>query len=394
VAEPGRKTVLFAWELGGNLGHLMPIAPLVRALSDKGTRVVVAARDLAYAGLALDPGIGLLQAPAWPQHRHFGLASGLVASHADILTAVGFADAEKLAVMVRAWRQLIDLVRPDAIVADHSPALMVAMRGQGIPMIAAGACFTTPPLDYARFPPLRSDAAPSLPEERLLESVDAVLDPATSRPERLVEVFRTGYRVVLGLPELDPYGAFRREELFAPAGGLPPAQGWPAERRLFVYLGAEAPNLEALAQALGTLKSEAEIYLRGELGPLRRFLKRRGHQVHDRPPPLAEVLGRVSHVFTQGGAMTAAAALTAGRPQLVMPLHEEAWLNYRMLERLRIAWLMRTDLDEEGVGRLLARFLADPNVLANARDQAAITGFRGQRDAGAVLEELIEAALA
>src|SRR5207247_8636282 len=40
-------TVLFAWELGGGLGHMMQMAPLARALVRRGHRVYAALREVA-----------------------------------------------------------------------------------------------------------------------------------------------------------------------------------------------------------------------------------------------------------------------------------------------------------------------------------------------------------
>ena len=58
------QTILFAWELGGGLGHLSPAIPLFRRLRDMGYRVVLAARDLSKARvLAGNHGVELLQAP-------------------------------------------------------------------------------------------------------------------------------------------------------------------------------------------------------------------------------------------------------------------------------------------------------------------------------------------
>lgn len=50
LREIAMATVLVTWELGGGLGHLLPLEPLVRGLSERGHRVAVALRDLSRAG--------------------------------------------------------------------------------------------------------------------------------------------------------------------------------------------------------------------------------------------------------------------------------------------------------------------------------------------------------
>ena len=49
-------TILFTWELGGGLGHLVPLTPLVRALSDRGHRVFAALNDLNRADVTFGHG--------------------------------------------------------------------------------------------------------------------------------------------------------------------------------------------------------------------------------------------------------------------------------------------------------------------------------------------------
>src|SRR5690606_23899680 len=151
----------------------------------------------------------------------------------DVLTAVGFGDPQKLGVTSRAWDDLLDLVRPDLIVADHSPALFLAAFGSGVPVVAIGTAFTLPPLALDRFPPLRADRAPALPEARLLDAARRAQE-ARRRPlpSSLLDVFRTKARFVFGLPELDPYRSFRNEPIHAPPEGLPTFAEAHAESRL------------------------------------------------------------------------------------------------------------------------------------------------------------------
>ena len=40
------STILFAWELGAGLGHVMELAPLVNSASAKGHRVYASMREL------------------------------------------------------------------------------------------------------------------------------------------------------------------------------------------------------------------------------------------------------------------------------------------------------------------------------------------------------------
>lgn len=367
--QPQRKTILVVNELGAGLGHLMPIARIMDGLKNRDVRIVYAVNDLAAARTALGAEATILQAPTWPHHRHFGAASGL-ASYADVLTWIGFADARKLGPIVAAWSSLLDLVSPDVVVSDHSPGLLVALSGRKIPTVAVGSGFTMPPLDYERLPPLRGDRSPAIPEARLLEVVRSVLGEGKAKPGTLSEVFRTAARVVFALPELDPYASYRKEAVSTPPGGLPGPVDQPAEQRLFVYLGSETPNLDRLSQAIASLGVQVEAYVRGEVGPIPEFLRSRGAVVHATPPPLDEVLARSSHVMTQGGAMTSAAAYSAGRPQLVVPLHAESEVNLGLLQQRHVAHRLNRPESREESQREMRAFLADRGLADSALREA------------------------
>jgi UDP:flavonoid glycosyltransferase YjiC (YdhE family) len=378
MAKGPARTVLFAWELGANLGHIKPMVAIARELIRGGIKAVFAVRDLEHAHALNDDGaFSVLQAPIWPKHKHWG-HDGALASYADILAGVGFADAAKLGAVIGAWDALVDLAEPDAVVTDHSPALAAALYARGIPTVAIGTPFTMPPLSLDRLPPLRADQAPAIPEARLMQAVRKALGPRRAPPPAagLVDLFRTDERVVFGMPELDPYRAFRAEPVVAPPEPLPGFVEAPLRPRLFVYLGTEAPHLEAISQALAHLDFETVAYLRGEHGPVPQFLKRRGHLVYDKPPPVHEILPQVSHVISQGGAFMSQAAVAAGRPHLIMPLHAETELNLRMLEQLGVARRFEPKPDATSIAATISEFVLDPALKSQAREAALMATMR------------------
>jgi UDP:flavonoid glycosyltransferase YjiC (YdhE family) len=370
MAKGAARTVLFAWELGANLGHIKPMITIARELARGGVTPIFAVRDLEHThALIADDGFAMLQAPVWPRYKHWGHDGGL-ASYADILTGVGFADAAKLGAMIGAWDGLLDLVQPDAVVIDHAPALLAALHRRGIPTVAIGTPFTMPPLSRDRLAPLRADQAPAIPEAQLMQSVRKALGARRAPPPAttLVDLLRTDERIVYGTTELDPYRTFRNEPLVAPPEPLPDFVEPPLRPKLFVYLGVEAPCLEQIAQALARLDVEIIAYLRGEVGPIPQFLKRRGHIVFDKPPQVHQILPQVSHVISQGGAFMCQAALAAGRPQLVMPLHAEAEINLRMLEQLGIGQRFEPAPQEASIMTKIHDFILNPVLRQQARE--------------------------
>ena len=119
--------ILFAWELGGGLGHLTPLVPLVRRLRECGHRVVAAARDLSridtlFAGID----VTYLQAPVKMARSADQFDPPRTFAH--ILHNNGFAQPAELRAMAGAWRSLYRLVDPDLVVFDHSPTALLAAR--------------------------------------------------------------------------------------------------------------------------------------------------------------------------------------------------------------------------------------------------------------------------
>ena len=135
--------VLYAWEIGEDLGHVTQFLPLAFELRRRGHDVVTALRELPRAEEIIGRhGITMLQAPIWqgelldpPQ---------LPISYAEILFFYGYLDASRLVAMIKAWVALISLVGPDIIIADHAPTALIAARVLGIPRATMGAGFFHP----------------------------------------------------------------------------------------------------------------------------------------------------------------------------------------------------------------------------------------------------------
>src|SRR5690348_15509947 len=121
-------TILLAWELGAGLGHLQRLRPLAEELLRRGHRVVASLRDIPRAGAVFGGmQVRLLQAPQKLRPPPDEFKPPLTLPH--ILHNTGFGDDMELAALAGAWRNLLELVRPDAVVFDHSPTALLASRG-------------------------------------------------------------------------------------------------------------------------------------------------------------------------------------------------------------------------------------------------------------------------
>jgi rhamnosyltransferase subunit B len=364
-------TLLVAWELGANLGHLMPLRSLMLEARNLSCRIVFAPHDLTNVDLLpASTQISLMQAPVWPATRR-AVPPRPPSTYADILGGLGFGRPDRLAVMLRAWDSLVEAVKPDAIIADHSPGLILSMIGKQVPVMAVGSAYTMPPLEKPRLPHLRPELASPYPEEDILHSINAVLRGRGHVPfQSLTETLKTDGRAVFGLAALDPYATSRQEELLLPPEGASPPASPPLTPHLFAYLPGGSSNIDAIVQALSRLDVKITAYVRGDAGPVTSFLEMRGHRVLARPPSLADLLPSVSHVFSSAGAFTCQAALLAGRPHIMMPLQHEAAANARMVEKLGSGIVIRPNAVETALGRAVEAAIADKVMQANAMKNA------------------------
>jgi len=377
------KTVLLAWELGEGLGHIGGLRLIAKELAAQGWQPILALRDVSGTNAILkDDGFRVLQAPVLanpipPEGRPFG-PSG----YADILAIYGFSDADILGPMVAAWQNLIDLVKPDLIVADHSPTLCLAAHGT-VPVVIVGYGFTVPPCDLPEFPVLRAEVPPMASESQLLDVVNQV-QAHRDRPtlDRLPDLLRGSMRAVCTYPALDPYRRFRREPAIGPLEPVPDFAEPPEKPHLFAYLASDYKAIDELAVALGDLKIPVSVYIRGRPGAIRIFLRKRGVTVYDTPPSLGEVLPVSSVVLSHGGIGMVHAALAAGRPHIVAPRHMEASLTAKSLQSLGIG--VRMDVPAGGasmVGATLIDIMRQDSLAERAAQMGSNLGAQPMADA-------------
>jgi UDP:flavonoid glycosyltransferase YjiC (YdhE family) len=315
--------ILFAWELGGGFGHAGPMRALADRLAAAGHQPVFALRDVVVpAPLLRDRPYPVLQAPFWPKPFDLPGRSHAIASHADLIALAGYGRADDLAAMVAAWDALIDLVRPDLIVADNAPTLALATYRR-VPTVFVGYGFTLPPAHEDRFPLLRRDTPPLMSESFILGNVEKVQRRrGAAVPPTLPALYRGAFRALACARELDPY-LVRKDPELGPMERMPRPAPPPAEPTLFAYLGGELRRIEPLIQAFALMRSPVQVFLRDDAAVHASFLAARGVTMHRQAPALVDVIPTVSCVLSLGGHTTSHAALMGGRSQLVIPVHLE-----------------------------------------------------------------------
>ncbi len=371
VAPRRGKTVLLGWELGGGFGHVRPLLAVAQALADDGHRPVFALKDVLSPWAAFrDAPWPVLLAPSWVKPPEPGKPTS-PASFGDVLAVHGYASADVLASLVACWDGILGATRPDLVLCDFSPTLVLTATGR-VPVVDVGNGYCQPPYHLPSFPKSFEDREPAYPEADTLRVVRAVMgDRLRPGTDTLPAAFAGAERCVTVFPELDPYRGLRTESCLGPLDPMPPPLPPPATPRFFAYLAAEVASTEPALRLLAKGGFAGEAYVRGSEPDLRDRLRADGLTVHDRPVPLADAFARCGVLVHHGGLSAGEAALCAGRPQLLLPIHGEHILNATALHKLGTAHFLAGEYPASDVLEAVRQLTFEPKFHRRAADLAA-----------------------
>jgi hypothetical protein len=332
--------VLLAWELGGGLGHVVPLRVLADELAARNHRVVVALRDLsahaALRGIVAD----VLQAPTAPERPKSPIDPMYTFGH--LLHNCGFDDVRTLGIRVRSWLSLFDYVRPDFVVLDHSPTALLALRVAKIAKAPLGVGFSIPVDEYPlrstrQFPPpdpdrLRED------EDLVLRTINSVLEglgaEALARIGQLYGEVNDNFLTTYA--ELDHY-AGRKPACYwgVLVRGIGARPSWPDAMgpRIYGYLKPFA-GIAALFGMLRELGSPTVIVGDGlDPGLAERFCG--GNiQIEQSAVDIEAAARECDVAIVNGTHGTTANMLLAGKPVLMLPLTQEQFVTAARVEQL------------------------------------------------------------
>ena len=370
-------TVLCVWELGSELGHWSKLRVPIAAALKMGHRVVVAARQLHRATEVLgDLAVTYLPAPFKQDTVNADQSAFLGYSH--LLARQCFSGVDELAMYVRAWRAIFDLVRPDLVVYEHSPTALIASRSYGFRKLLIGTGFFIPPLPmspdapFAPFPttPVTADAQGGLcaDDKVVLEVINRALSKlGTDGFPSLADIFaQADQQLLMTWPELDPFGPRSGAAYVGCARPLArQAPQWPSGPgpKVFAYL-QNMVALEPLLRDLARARVCALLYVRGLPRRLRDLYSSDQLRFTDVLVDLTEVARQAAWVVNHANHATAATVMLQGIPQLMIPLHQEQlFLALRLVEQgcARMGFQ-----DQAEFGTELAAMCTDPGLRQNA----------------------------
>lgn len=366
------RTVLYAWELGANLGHIAPFLPVAAELERRGCEVVFALRELGKVrGLFVRRRGRVLQAP-WVDSSSRLPASRLMYSYADILLRCGWADAVTLTPLLGAWRDLIELVAPGLVIVDSAPAALAAVHALPAHKRPRRAVLST----GFFHPPAQTPLPTYLPwmdiPAQAVEQSDAqahgALNEALARlgvapVAALADVFRVERAMLTTYPELEHYDRTGAPDLVgnivSQSAGAAPA--WPAGRgpRVFAYLGVDHVHLRRLFDVLGALGWPTLMYVPG--APPDLLAQTRAPHVYVSAVPLdmRQVAAECDIGITHAGHGTVCDLLLAGKPVLALPDLVERGIVARHVVEHGLGELVRPESQNPRDLRVALEYLAN-----------------------------------
>lgn len=345
--------VLLGWELGAGMGHLSPHRDLLSALVERGHEVHAVVRDVsraqrAFSGLQLS----IWQAPIAlespdPLYRP-------TATFAQVLHNGGYGRTQPLYARTLAWENLIDVVRPDLVLVDYAPSLLICLRGRGIPSAVIATGFFVPP--KVRPLPVYCNLQGRLPlsvatsDAPVLQVINEVLHLLGRREVQGVdELFYDGVTPLLKtFPELDHYpertGGIYMGSPPSPVGVMPV---WPEGNgpRIFGYL-KPFPAAPQLFAALRRLKFPTLIASDGLPRALREEFECETLRFSEDPVDLWTVTETCALAINNANHGSAAHFLLKGIPLFVAPIFLEQEIIAMNVMKMKAGQVVRQTSEE------------------------------------------------
>lgn len=387
------KKVLCVWEFGGGLGHVGQLMPVARALRECGCDVTFACRTLPDVAAWLGrEGFPFVQAPRMPI---FPGASSRPASFASILAAVGFRDGERLWMLVEAWRSLFRLAKPDVLIVNYAPIAQLAARTLGIPSIEIGEGFSIPPHE-SPFPALLPNDTPPFAEEAAtLDTTNELLQRyGAPKLTRLCDVHSSENVFLCTFREFDHYPRRRNADycgaLFSLADGVFPAWKHDGRPKVFAYLKADYPGLEALLSNLGRQALDCVAFISGASPSQRAFAEAAGITVSIEQADLQAAAAGCDLGICHSGPGTTIAFLLQGNPVLLLPMQFEQSLTAMNVQRANLGRWVNSNHSDQQFDNELKLVMESPEIRSAARAfQAKHVGFTPQNLAATIADTAI-----
>lgn len=386
--------ILFALDLGGGYGHVARVLPVADLLAAAGHEIVLALRPAGDMGAVL--GARRHRVVAAPALAGGNGGARVAECYADVLLRTGYDRPGVLERLLRDWMALFARERPALVISEFAPTAMLAARLAGQRQAVMGCGYTLPPRSRPMPAMRRWVSVPAsriaVSEARALAIINAALVALGGAPlAALEESLAADAAFLCTFPEFDHYGvragaAYYGNAFEVRAGVAPPWPGAGDGARGFAYLRAGAANVLPMMRAMAAEGIETVLHAR-ELSAAVRAALPAGIGLSAVPVRVGEAVAACAVVVCHSPG-TAAAALMAGRPVLLLPEHVEQEMVAERLVSQGLALALPPSADEAQCRAALRALLDQPRFAAAARRFAAhYHGYDPQDAAAAVAEE-------
>jgi len=363
--------ILMCWELGSGLAYIEGLTIAAKTFKKAGHEVLFAVRDLGHAERLLGGKFEFYQAPT--QVFSLNARLPLPMTFADVLSNLGYGIPNNVAARVRAWRNLLDHVKPDIVRCAHAPGALLAARGTGMRTLPVGIGFLHPPA-VSPLPNLRTWDKTAMPERMaareaqvlagMNQGLDAIGAPRVASVGALYN--ETDICELYTYPELDDYGPRDNVKYlgnFQPGFGDSPV--WPKRsgKRIFAYLQA-FKLIPQVLQSLADTGQAVLVYMPDASEELRAHFAGSNLAFAGGPLNIAETVMQCDVGVTHGGHNIVGSLMHAGKPQLCLPTLLPERLTAEKVAALGtglMANVQFTDVQEK-----IARLLQEPDFANKA----------------------------
>jgi UDP:flavonoid glycosyltransferase YjiC (YdhE family) len=369
------RTILCTWEMGGELGHLAQLALLTKALESDGHRVVLALKDLSRCyPFFKETEAQILQAPNWLLQLKMQRP---IACQADALLLSGYVDADALFMLTKAWKSIVQLVKPDVVIFDYSPTAQLALHDEtGIRKIIQGTGFSVPEAGYPIADWRYQIVSDNLVEEQervALNPINMVLKKL-NKPvlEKLSDLWKVDQMILCEYPPFDLYHKSRtnteycikkdssnnQEPIVFPDTG---------RKKIIAYFKPAHPGIEQLIKALAL--TNADVFVVCLMGPEKvlKSCESDHFKYSTTPVNLTQGFTQADLFIGHGNSNTVTEALGAGIPVIAFPLQQEQLLIAKTLQEFKVGLLMLDFDDIEMLAKQINTALDDKALLNHAK---------------------------
>jgi hypothetical protein len=374
---------LLAWELGAGLGHWAGLTAIARQALQHDIEPIMVVPTLSPSGMSAPAGVRVI---ACPPLTSTAAANHGTSSMTEALATYGFANEKTLAPALRAWRDLMLLLAPDAVVTDHAPCALAVAQALKIPVVQLGTGFAIPPAHESKLPSFRTWETPDgLAMTRAEINVSQALAAASRSlnlpglPQSAAAIYRAP-SVLRTLPSLDHYAT--RATAAQYCGPLEVASdvthqttpAWPDDvvrgerKRVLAYIKADDPLAVPIMQALALRR---DVFVHAYIANAQQMNNQtKNLSVHSAPLPLKAMLPSADLLVHHGGAGATSQALLDGVPQLLIPQMAEQFLTGLRLDALTAGVQFFGQQSTESIARVLNHALTSDTLREGAQRAA------------------------